>query len=139
MISIVITNYNGAHLLKKNLPKVLSLLEKSKLEHEIIVVDDHSTDDSLTVLTTLSRGGLVNGSNRLQVISKEKNEGFASTVDMGIRAAKGEYVFTLKTDTVPEKPEYFQLLLDHFNADTSSRAKRGDRSTDCFVANGSSQ
>lgn len=110
LISVVITNFNGAHLLKKNLPIIISLLEQSKLEYEIIIVDDASTDDSKEVLTrfTVERG------SRFTVIYKDKNEGFASTVDTGIRAAKGEYVFTLKTDTVPESSGYFQLLLDHF-------------------------
>lgn len=116
MISVVITNYNGAHLLKKNLPKIISLLEKSKLavptsrqEYEVIIVDDASTDDSIKIIESLQSTDY-----RLRLVKKDKNEGFASAADVGIRAAKGEYIFTLKTDTVPEKPDYFQLLLNHF-------------------------
>jgi|GEM_PF-268289 len=110
LISVVITNFNGAHLLKKNLPRIILLLEKSKQDYELIVVDDASIDESKTILNKFT----VEMGSRFAVIYKEKNEGFASTVDMGIRAAKGDCVFTLKTDTVPEKSDYFQLMLEHF-------------------------
>lgn len=109
MLSVVITNYNGAALLQKNLPKLFSLLEKTKHEYEVIVVDDKSTDGSLTVLNDCR---LQNA--ELRIIEKEKNEGFASTVDLGIRSAKGDHVFTLKTDSIPEKEDYFDLMLAHF-------------------------
>lgn len=109
MISAVITTYNGSSLLKKNLTKTLSLLDKSRLEYELIIVDDASTDDSRVFLERLK-----SRNSKIKTIYKTKNEGFASTVDMGIRMAKGEYVFTLKTDTVPEKVDYFELLLQHF-------------------------
>ena len=128
MISVVITNFNGAHLLKKNLPKIISLLEKSRLampadrqEYELIVVDDCSTDDSRAVLEKIDFKE-ADPSARLRAIFAPKNRGFAGTMDMGIRAAKAEYVFTLKTDTVPESPEYFNFLLSHFTRHSGERS-----------------
>ena len=50
MISIVIPNYNCANLLEKNLPTLIKLLDQSKLEYEIIICDDASTDNSLEML-----------------------------------------------------------------------------------------
>ncbi len=47
MISIVIPNYNGEELLKKNLPKVFDSLPQ---DSEVIVVDDASTDKSIKYL-----------------------------------------------------------------------------------------
>ena len=103
MISVVIPNYNSEKLLAKNLPKLLDLLKKTKLNFEIIVVDDASTDNSLSYLRNLSH---------LRILKNSKNLGFASTVDRGIRAARGEIVFTLKTDCLPESPDYFRLMKD---------------------------
>ncbi len=108
MISVVIPNFNGAKLLAKNLPKLVGLLEKSKLEYELILADDASSDDSIKQLEKFT----VHGS-RFTVIRNEKNRGFASTIDAGIRAAKGEVVFTIKTDSVPESADYFMVMLDH--------------------------
>ncbi len=108
MISIVIPNFNSEKLLAKNLPKLLDLLKKAKLKFEIIVVDDASTDESVGLI----RSPLANqGETFLKIIENPKNLGFASTVDAGIRAARGEIVFTLKTDSLPESPEYFRLML----------------------------
>lgn len=105
MISVVIPNYNSADLLKKNLPRLLELLKKSKLEHEVIVADDASTDDSLKVLADFP----------VRTVTSNKNTGFAGNVDRGIRQARGEVVFTLKTDSIPAEADYFKLLLKHFD------------------------
>jgi len=111
MISVVIPNYNGASLLRKNLPRLLELLKKSKLGFELIIVDDCSIDDSVSYLRSLSS---LRDVRNLKVIEKEKNEGFPTTADQGIRAAKGDVVFVIKNDAVPESPRYFKLILDHF-------------------------
>lgn len=108
MISVVIPNYNGEGLLKKNLPKILELLKESKLEFEIIVVDDASTDDSRSVLEPFARPGLAN------IIYRRQNGGFPVAVDQGIREARGEIIFNIKNDAVPLKSDYFKLMLEHF-------------------------
>ena len=50
-VSVVITNWNGEKLLKKNLPKVLKAVPKGV---EIIVVDDGSTDGSVEYLKSVA-------------------------------------------------------------------------------------
>lgn len=107
MISIVIPNFNSGHLLAKNLPKLFKLLEQSKLEHEVIVTDDASTDDSVETLRQ-AQGGV-------KIIKSDTNTGFGSNVDRGVRAAKGEIVFILNAiDILPKEPGYFKLILEHF-------------------------
>lgn len=109
MFSVVLVNYNGETLLAQNLPKIFSSLEKQKKDCELIVVDDNSTDNSREVLENFKKKY-----PGLKLIFKEKNEGFAGTVDMGIRGALGEIVFTLKNDSYPESESYFELILEHF-------------------------
>ncbi len=109
MISVVIPNFNSATLLKKNLPRLLELLKKTKLEHEVIVSDDASTDGSLEYLKSLEPSH-----QNLVTLRSFVNTGFAGNVDRGIRAAKGEIVFTIKTDAIPESSDYFKLMLKHF-------------------------
>lgn len=117
MISIVIPNFNSASLLEKNLPRLVKLLEQSKLDYEVVISDDASTDNSMQVVETMfTRGGLAKLNVRL--LEGAKNKGFASTVDRGIRATKGEIVFTLKTDALPSSAGYFRLMLSHFSHKT---------------------
>ncbi len=90
-ISIVIPNWNGADRLTKNLPQVL----KTDDVNEVIVVDDYSTDNSLEVLKR--------DFPEVKVIKKDKNSGFSTAVNLGVKNANGDLVFILNSDAVPEK------------------------------------
>lgn len=98
-ISIIIPNYNGAELLKKNLPKVLAATGNA----EVIVVDDASIDASLDILRTFD----------VKVVVNEKNMGFSSTANRGVKEARGDIVVLLNTDVAPEK-NFLEPLMQHF-------------------------
>lgn len=98
-VSIIIPNYNGGELLKKNLPKVIA----ASINAEIIVVDDSSLDNSIEILKEFS----------VNVIRNEKNLGFASTVNKGVKEATGEIVVLLNTDVAPER-NFIEPLIAHF-------------------------
>lgn len=100
-ISVVIPNYNGQDLLKKNLPKVHDAVGDA----EIIVVDDASVDGSLETLDSFKA--------EIKVIKNEKNLGFSSAANKGIKEAKGEIIILLNTDVIPEK-DFLPPLLNHF-------------------------
>jgi GT2 family glycosyltransferase len=100
-VSVVIPNWNGEDKLRRNLPEVFKL---SGID-EVIVVDDKSTDDSVYLLETKFK--------QVKLIKKEKNEGFSSTVNLGVKNATGELVFLLNTDAVPAK-DSLSFILPHF-------------------------
>ncbi|MEX2012941.1 MAG: glycosyltransferase family 2 protein [Candidatus Levyibacteriota bacterium] len=98
-ISIVIPNYNGEDVLEKNLPKVLSEIENYKGgKIEVVVVDDASVDESVSILKDFEKKY-----KEFKVYVKKKNEGFSSTVNLGVGHAGGEIVVLLNTDVYPEK------------------------------------
>lgn len=114
-LSIVIPNYNGQDLLKRNLPKVfeaVSLYKKGNVE--IIVTDDCSTDSSLDVLDSL-RAKIKSAfpSIELRIIKNKKNLGFSSNVDKGVSQANGEILILLNTDVIPQK-NFLEPLLRNF-------------------------
>ena len=100
-VSIVIPNWNGKHLLEKHLRSVLSVLDRG----EVLVVDDGSTDDSVAFLKK--------NFPEVRVVTKDKHEGFASTVNVGVAMAKADIVVLLNTDVEPEKG-FLEPLLSHF-------------------------
>lgn len=100
-VSIVIPNHNGEEILARNLPKVIEAVGNT----EIVVIDDASTDGSLKVLNKFG--------SKISIIRNERNLGFSSTVNGGVRKAKGEIVVLLNTDVVPEK-DFLKPLLEHF-------------------------
>lgn len=53
-LSVVIPNYNGQDLLKKNLPKVFEAISVYRAGIvEVVIIDDYSTDNSINVLENL--------------------------------------------------------------------------------------
>lgn len=87
--SLIIPNWNGLDLLKKNLKKVLAVGAD-----EIIVSDDDSKDGSLEYLKEKHP--------KLKVIS-HRRLGFAGNVNRGVEAAKHEIIILLNLDVIPQK------------------------------------
>jgi GT2 family glycosyltransferase len=101
-VSIIIPNYNGAKILRRNLAKVVEIAGDA----EIVVVDDASSDESLKELASFKE--------KIKIIKNEENLGFSSTINRGVEMARGEIVILLNSDVVPEKG-FLAPLLSHFN------------------------
>lgn len=113
-ISAILPNYNGRTLLGKNIPSLIEAL--TGITHEIIVVDDCSSDDSVNFLKETYP--------EIKVIRNEVNIGFSSTCNKGIRAAKMDLISVINTD-VTFTPDYFKNMIDEFD-DESLFAVKGD-------------
>ncbi len=100
-ISVIIPNYNGRHLLAKNLPAVI----KNCKNCEIIVVDDASTDQSVQYLKKNFR--------KIKIIQFSQNRGFAAAVNEGVKTASGSLVVLLNSDVLP-KENFLKDSLKYF-------------------------
>jgi len=108
-ISVVIPNYNSEQLIKKNIPKVFDALGNYKSgATEVVIVDDKSTDNSLSLLKDFQ----IKYKN-LKILENEKNLGFSSSVNIGVKSASGEIVVLLNTDIYPET-NFLESLIGHF-------------------------
>ncbi|MFM7431280.1 MAG: glycosyltransferase family 2 protein [Flammeovirgaceae bacterium] len=105
-ISVVLPNYNGRDLLAANLPSVYTALQKAGVEHEVIVADDASTDESVIFL----RENFID----IKVVAQKTNRGFSPTINSGIELATKELVLLLNTD-VSLLPDYFEHLFPYFD------------------------
>jgi GT2 family glycosyltransferase len=109
-ISVVIPNYNGVQLFPETLPSLFKALKTSGVRHEVIVVDDCSTDDSVNFLAQTFP--------QVKVVRSQVNQGFSPTINKGIREARFDMVFLLNSD-VKLEPDYFVHLIPYFDkADT---------------------
>ena len=114
-LSVVIPNYNGEKIIGKNLPKVLaSVKDYSSGSVEIIISDDCSSDSSLDIIQEFIESNKKSSVKiKLFTSLKNKNEGFSSNVNRGVRAATGEVLILLNTDVIPSK-NFLKPLLKHF-------------------------
>lgn len=92
-LSILIVNYNGERYLGDCLR---SIQENVTVDHEVIIVDNASTDGSCTYVKQAFPG--------VTLIISEKNLGFAGGNNLGASKAKGEYLLLLNNDTVLLNP-----------------------------------
>jgi GT2 family glycosyltransferase len=89
-VSVVIPNYNGEQLLRDNLPSVLASLEHWGGNHELIVVDDCSTDGSCRMLSEEFP--------TIRVIRNSSNLGFSRTCNVGMREVKYPIALCVNSD-----------------------------------------
>lgn len=103
-VSLIIPNFNGAELLRKNLPAVLAAAEGYGGTWEVLVVDDASRDASLQVLAA--------GFPEVIPIAHERNQGFAAAVHSGVAAAAHDCLILLNSDVRPD-PDFIRPLVRH--------------------------
>jgi glycosyltransferase involved in cell wall biosynthesis len=87
-ISVVIPAFNEAHAIGETVDELREALEKLSLEHEIMVVDDGSTDGT----------GDVAAARGCTVIRHRTNRGYGASLKTGIKAAGKEIVLFYDAD-----------------------------------------
>lgn len=93
-VSIIIVNYNGRELLDTCLAS-LKKIDYPKDKYEVIVVDNHSSDDSAVFVHKHYP--------EHYLIRNETNLGFSGGNAIGLRYANGEYIVLLNTDVIVER------------------------------------
>ena len=103
-LSIIIPNFNGKHLLEKNLPSVIAAAKQCGWAFEIIIADDDSTDDSILFLK--------NYYPEIIIVENKINGGFSKNINIGIKIAKCDWVFALNSDISLDE-NYFEPLTNY--------------------------
>jgi GT2 family glycosyltransferase len=99
-LSIIIVNYNTCKLTCDAIQSILR--SDTSYSYEIIVVDNHSSDDSV--------GIIARSFPEVTLIGNTKNVGFARANNQAIRIASGRYILLLNSDTVIQ-PETLQVMV----------------------------
>lgn len=117
-VSIIIPNYNGQSLLAQNLPAVVKLIGN---DDELIIIDDHSTDNSVTYLLSQYKLKKINSSaqydqfsfDQISLIVNKNNLRFAKNVNRAAKFATKELLLLLNSDVLPEQ-NIKKELASHF-------------------------
>jgi len=108
-VSVIIAARNEG----KNIENCLhSLFQQSYKNLEIIVVNDQSSDATVSIVQNCQRTYL-----NLELFHSEPDPGFApkkQAIELGISKAEGELIFTTDADCQPG-PEWVSLLVRHFS------------------------
>ncbi|MHA1467526.1 MAG: glycosyltransferase family 2 protein [Promethearchaeota archaeon] len=104
LLSIILPMYNE----EQTIGKVLRNLPRDKLI-EIIVVDDHSKDNSLKEIEN------INENNEIKVIKHNKNRGYGAAVVTGINNARGDVLVTMDSDGQHSPYDILEMIKPIFN------------------------
>lgn len=103
LVTAVILNWNGKDIVASCVNSVLNSDYPNK---EVVVVDNISTDDSVELLNHKFAGD-----KRLKVVITETNLPPVKANNLGIKNAKGDYIFLLNNDTEVERSCIRNLVL----------------------------
>ena len=105
-LSVIIVSYQVRHYLAQCLDSLQRALKD--LESEVIVVDNHSSDDTVAYIRK--------NYSWVRVIASNHNLGFAKANNIALRLAKGEYVLFVNPDVVVAEntvKECVDVLAEH--------------------------
>ncbi len=107
LVSIVVASYNHAEYLTQRMD---SLIAQTYSNIEIIVIDDHSTDNSLEILRRYESLPKVN------LIVREENGGWVTVSNQGVELSSGEFVIfaNCDDDCDPYMIEYLVSILQRY-------------------------
>jgi glycosyltransferase involved in cell wall biosynthesis len=101
LLSVIIPCYNEA----ATLPLILDQVEAVNLDKEIIIVDDHSTDETPAILEELRRSRPY-----ITVIRHPHNRGKGAAVRSGLAHARGEITIVQDADLEYDPQDYYELV-----------------------------
>ncbi|MEN8169039.1 MAG: glycosyltransferase [Pseudomonadota bacterium] len=82
VVSVIIPTYNRAHLLER---AVMSVLNQTYQDLELLVVDDASTDDTMGVISKIN-------DSRIRYIRHAVNKGGSAARNTGIKESRGRFI-----------------------------------------------
>ncbi len=119
-ISVIIPAYNEGKHIGATIRTIQRYLEKKKLSHEIIIVDDGSTDNTRSEVKKFKK---------IILTAKRKNRGKGYSIKEGMLLANGDYALFTDADlsTPIEELDTFLSLIQKYDIVIGSRALKGAR------------
>ncbi len=102
-ITVLLPVYNSEKFLKLAID---SILNQTHTHFELLIINDGSTDNSLSIITAYQ-------DPRIRLSNNEVNKGLIYTLNKGIDLAKGKWIARMDADDIA-LPERLEVQLDYF-------------------------
>lgn len=99
-ISVIMSVHNGGEYLKE---AIQSVLNQTCADFEFIIINDGSTDNSLSIINSFQ-------DQRIKLISRE-NKGLVQSLNEGMKLATGEFIARMDADDI-SLPERFSRQVE---------------------------
>jgi GT2 family glycosyltransferase len=99
LVSVIVLNYNGKDVLEEC---IKSILNSNYSRVEVIVIDNGSTDESYMIAKKYEP--------QVKLIKSPHNLGYSAGNNLGIRVAKGKYIFLVNNDAIIHSDCIYELV-----------------------------
>jgi N-acetylglucosaminyl-diphospho-decaprenol L-rhamnosyltransferase len=106
MISILIVTYNSGKFIERCIESIVNYV---KVENEIIVADNNSSDNTKLLVKKFAN---------VKLIENADNKGFARANNIAFEKSKGEHILVLNPDIIVNE-RGIQLLLEKLSSDST--------------------
>jgi len=110
--SLIIPAYNEEQRLPKTLKRVIEWSKKINFNLEILIMDDGSTDKTVTIVKNF-----IKGEPGIKLIQSKKNLGKMAQVLKGFQIARKDIVGVMDADLAADPDEFFKLFKKLAKAD----------------------
>lgn len=107
-LSIIVVSYNNSTLLKNCLNSL-----KMNIDREIFVVDNNSSDDSVSMVKQYFPA--------VKIIVNKNNAGFAKANNQALKLAQGRYILLLNNDTIVQ-PNCLEQIIKYLDGNPKAGA-----------------
>jgi len=112
LYSVILPTYNE----RENLPFIFYLLDKtfteSKLNYEVVIVDDSSPDGTLEIAKKLRSSF---GEKHVTIVSRKGKLGLGSAYSAGLKACKGDRVILMDAD-LSHHPKFIPQMIEQMDS-----------------------
>ena len=92
-VSVVCPFYNEDSIIKGAVTELVSVLDHQDFNYELILVNDGSTDESISELK-----GILNYNTKIKLVSYDYNQGRGYALKTGIKESTGDIIITTEID-----------------------------------------
>lgn len=115
-LSIIIPVYNEEKRIEKTLQELFDYQKKNDIEAEILIVDDGSTDKTISILRKYQK--------KLKIIPVVPNRGKGFAIRMGMLAAEGEKILFMDADLATPLEEIKNIIKESESFDIVIGSRR---------------
>ncbi len=104
-VSVVIPAHDEGGCILPTLQRLAGVLEAAAVDHEIVVVDDHSSDDTGEIVRAFAAGA-----PRVRLVVNEAEGGFGMAVRAGLDAARGDAIAVFMADASDDPDDLVRFV-----------------------------
>jgi dolichol-phosphate mannosyltransferase len=126
-LSVVIPARNEEGCISRTIHAVVQALRREQIPHEVVVVDDGSTDSTAACVRALEPLG------DIHLVQNEGRHGFGMAVRLGLARSSGEAIAVMMADASDDPEDlvrYYRKLLEGYECVFGSRFIRGGKVVD---------